>query len=193
MAGMTRYFPDARDARPGTVASAQGVAGAVDAMQRTLRGKGVKTRAGGQVIIQGGGEGSSSRRGAAIMKIGKFASLNADGNTMEVYLYDKATDGWEAATTTVYKPFELQAQFYNGETLTYADGTTRDYDVTDLEIKYQRRASWTESGDDYSVVEEITPLYRVGEWLYIVYDQYGNKIDDNNNSKGWMVNGDVSP
>ena len=53
--------------------------------------------------------------------------------------------------------------------------------------------TWEEEEVEYSVVEEITSLYEVGEWLYIIYDQYGNKVDANNIGRHWAVNGDVSP
>lgn len=187
MAGMQRYFPDPRDARAGTKVSAAGLAGTVDAMQRTLHGKGVKQRMGGSVLIQGGGDGGVG--GGRDFRLGKFVELNTDGNTMEVYLWN-GTD-WAEETTTIYKPMIFQEQMWNGQTIPDAIGVERSYDVTDLDIRYQRRATWEEDEVEYTEVQKITSLYEVGEWLYIIYDQYGNNVDDNNAGRHWAVNGDL--
>src|SRR6056297_3144913 len=129
MAGMTRYFPDPRDARKGTRVSAEGMANTVSATQRSIHGPGVKRMAGHMIVSGKSGRDSNATRGKE-SKLAKFDSLNSDGNTMEVYLRDRIADDWEEETTTVYKPYELQAQFYDGLTHTYADGTTRSFSAS---------------------------------------------------------------
>lgn len=182
---MKRYFADPRDARPGTAVSAAGLASTIDTMQRTVHGPGVK-RMGGHMFVSGNTGGGGAGSGGKESKLAKFASLNADGNTMEVYLWDTTTDTWATSTTTVYKPFELQAQYYDGLTHTYADGSTRTYSTSGLNKRYQRLASWNSGAS--TELQQITPPYRTSpeERLYIKRDAYGNLIEESS-SKAWAA------
>lgn len=124
----------------------------------------------------GGVGGGGGARGAA------FVSLNADGNTMEVYLWEGSA--WATSTTTVYKPYILRYSYWNGATIVYADGTSRTYDATALDKAYQRRATWTGGNTE---IQEITSPYGVGESLNIVTDMDGNMMDDNNAGRHWAA------
>jgi len=136
------------------------------------------------------GQGGLMGGGGAASLAGIFSSLNADGNTMEVNLWDG--NGWSANTTTIFKPPIFQAQAWNGETIVRSDGTSVTYDVIGLNMAYQRRATWTVDAVDYSEVQEITGPYEVGKILYIKIDCFGNMVDDNNGGRHWGVNEDYS-
>lgn len=120
--------------------------------------------------------------GGAKTRTGKFASLNADGDTMEVYLW--AGTDWEATTTTVYKPYKFRKTlFADGATHTFADGTSCTFNVTSLDAKYQRRRLWS----TYSEVQEITEAYEIGEKLALEIDNEGNYMDSNNAGRHWAA------
>ena len=133
--------------------------------------------------LAGGGGGGNDR-------LAKFASLNIDGDTMEVYLWN-GTD-WDVATTAVYKPIIFRVSGWNGATITDAAGMARTYSVTSLNIRYQRRATWTVDAVNYTEVQEITSLYEVGQKLYLKIDPTGYLFDDNNAGRHWGVNEDYS-
>lgn len=188
---MMRYFADSRDVRRGQPCNPEQYANLQEeTMRRIVPGAGVtKSQFGENVMINstatGGGRGNGNR-------LAKFASLNTDGNTMEVYLWNGAD--WELVTTTVYKPYILQYRYWNDLSLTYADGRVVTYDDTALNIRYQRRANWSEGGYDYEMVEEITPSYisTPGEELEISYNQIGELLDNNNAGRCWAVNGTLT-
>jgi hypothetical protein len=183
---MMRYFADSRDVRRGQPCNPEQYANLQEeTMRRIVPGAGVtKSQFGENLMINSTATGGG--RGGAIIKIGAFASLNADGNTMEVNMWN-GTD-WDATTSTIYKPMKFQEQMWNGLTLPDAIGVERTYDVTDLDIRYQRRATWTVDEVEYTEVQEITSLYEVGEWLYIIYDVCGNIVDCNNAGRHWAAN-----
>lgn len=187
---MPRYFPDPRDTQPGTEQSAELMRNTISQSMKQINPSssvGVK-RFGDNLILKG--NPVQRKAGNAFLYLAKFASLNSDGNTMEVYLYTPS--GFQITTTTILKPLELQAIFWNGKTLVNAEGKSFEYDAPSLDIKYQRRASWYEGIYLYHAVEEITPQYVVDGLLYVLRDPFGNMIDDNNLGRNWGVNGDSS-
>jgi hypothetical protein len=120
----------------------------------------------------------------------KVASLNADGNQIAVYMYDYVADAYEGSTKNIYKPPFLQYSEWTG-TVTYTDGTSVTYDVTDLDKKYQRRATWEDEEEvEQTEVQEITSPYAVNEVLYVIQDRAGNLIDANYAGRHWAVNED---
>jgi len=128
----------------------------------------------------GGGIGGGGSSGN--IRLAKFVSLNADGNTMQVLMQA----GLEESEATIYKPMKFQKQFYDdGETHWFSDGTEATFDTVDLNAAYQRRKNWSEGGDDYSEVQEITEAYDVGEWLHVVTDPFGDLVDNNNAGRHW--------
>ena len=127
----------------------------------------------GRVMRGGGG-------GGVVSTSGQFVSLNADGDTMEVYLWTGSA--WATSTTTIYKPYILRYSYWNGATITYADGSSRSYNATSLSKAYQRQATWTGGNSE---IQEITSPYGVGETLNIVGDIAGNLMDDNNAGRHW--------
>jgi len=133
--------------------------------------------------LAGGGGGGS-------VILAAFVSLNAGGDTMEVYLW--AGSGWSETTTTVYKPIIFRVSEWNGATITDAAGVARTYSVTDLDAKYQRRATWTVDEVEYTEVQEITSLYEVGQKLYMKVGAEGYYVDDNNAGRHWGVNEDYT-
>ena len=109
----------------------------------------------------------------------KVASLNADGNQIAVYMYDYVADGWEGTTKNIYKPDELQAAFWDGNTITGTDGSSVAYSSTGLDKKYQRKATFTDDGTQYTEEQEITPPYAVDGVLRVIQDR-GNVLVDMN-------------
>jgi hypothetical protein len=145
----------------------------------------------GQGMQQGGMAGGGGSGTGCYL--GLFSVLNADGNTMEVYLWDSATEAWALTTTTVYKPIEFQAQFWEGETVIGSDGSSITYTTTGLDKKYQRRATWIVDEVNYTEVQEITGPYGVQvSRLYIKVDPLGNLVDENNAGRHWGVNEDYT-
>jgi hypothetical protein len=141
-----------------------------------------------EVRRSGGGVGGGGGGGG--IRLAKFVSLNTDGNTMQVLM--QAGEGWAETQTTIYKPMKFQKQFYDdGETHYFSDGTEATFDTVDLNAAYQRRKNWSEGGDDYSEVQEITEAYEVGEWLHVVTDPFGDLVDNNNAGRHFGENGDL--
>lgn len=129
--------------------------------------------------LAGGGGGGNTLLAA-------FLSLDVGGDTMQVYLWDGT--GWEVNPTTVYKPIIFRVSEWNGATVTDAAGSARTYSVTGLDVRYQRRATWTIGAVIYSEVQEITSLYEVGQKLHLKIDPTGCLFDDNNAGRHWGVN-----
>ncbi len=134
----------------------------------------------GRQSMGGGGGG-----GGSVLYLGKFASLNSDGNTLAVYLYNYDTEAWATSTTNIYKPVNLRYDTWNGKTLTYADTTQRTYDASGLFKQYQRRASWVGGNTE---IQYITEMYYVDEILHIEKTQDGIYVDKNNAGRGWAAN-----
>jgi hypothetical protein len=125
-----------------------------------------------------------------LMYKAKVVSLNADGDQITVYLYDYSEAGWKSTTSSIYKPQFLQYSEWIG-TVTYTDGAEITYDVTDLDKKYQRRATWEdEEEEEQTEVQEITSPYAVDEILYCIQERNGDLIDMNFAGRHWAVNED---
>ena len=133
------------------------------------------------------GQGRQSRGGGgggAALYLGKVHSLDAGGDLINVYLYDYEADTWEVATTAIYKPHVLRYSVWNGASITYLDGTTRTYNATNLDKRYQRRATWVDGGTE---VQEITEPYFLNEWIWIMKTADNNLIDVNQAGRGWAA------
>lgn len=138
----------------------------------------------GQGGLMGGGAADKPADVTALY-LGKVHSLDADGDLINAYLYDYEADTWEVATTAIYKPHVLRYSVWNGATITYLDGTTRTYNATGLNKRYQRRATWTEGSTQFTEVQEITEPYSYGEWLWILTTPAGDMIDINQAGRAW--------
>jgi len=139
------------------------------------------------------GQGGLMGSGAAFnpadvtaLYLGKVHSLDADGDLINVYLYDYEADTWEVATTPIYKPHILRYSVWNGASITYLDGTTRTYNATNLNKRYQRRATWVDGGTK-TEVQEITEPYFLNEWIWIMKTTDNNLIDVNQAGRGWAA------
>jgi hypothetical protein len=130
-----------------------------------------------------GGGAAFNPEDAAKIYCGKVQSLDAGGNLINVYLYDYDTDAWEVSITQIYKPFVLMYSTWNGVTITYTDGTSRTYNATSLNKRYQRRATW----GIYTEIQYITEPYYAGEYLWLVKTQDGNYIDINQAGRSWAA------
>lgn len=139
----------------------------------------------GQGGIMGGGGAAFNPADVTALYLGKVHSLDAGGDLINVYLYDYEADTWEVATTAIYKPHILRYSYWNGATITYTDGTSRTYNATGLNIRYQRRATWTEDTTEYTEVQEITEPYAVDEWIFIAKTQDGDRFDTNQAGRAW--------
>jgi hypothetical protein len=93
----------------------------------------------------------------------KVASLDAGGDLINVYTWDYANNDWFATTTPVYKPVELMVSQFDGDTITYTDGSVITYSTTSLDATYQRRATWNSGAE--TEVQEITSPYAVGRQI----------------------------
>lgn len=133
----------------------------------------------GQGGLMGGGGGGGN------WEIGKVASLDAGGDLINVYLYNYGTGAWEGTLTQIYKPHILRYSYWNGATITYTDGTSRTYNATGLNKRYQRRATW--DGGSKTEVQEITEPYAVNEWLFIAQTQDGDRFDTNQAGRAWAA------
>jgi hypothetical protein len=103
-----------------------------------------------------------------------------------VYLWNGAD--WDVVTTTIYKPIIFRASEWNGKTVIDALGVAHTYSVTSLDIRYQRRSTWTIDSVDYTEVQEITSLYEIGQVLYAKNGAEGYYVDDNNAGRHWAAN-----
>jgi hypothetical protein len=121
----------------------------------------------------------------SVMSLGKVASLDSGGDLINVYLYDYEADVWGPGQTQVYKPQILRYSVWNGATLTYMDGTTRSYDATSLNARYQRRATW--NGGASTEVQYITEPYYLNEWIWLLKTQDDNYIDINQAGRSWAA------
>jgi hypothetical protein len=133
----------------------------------------------------GGESGSDNRPDLSVLSLGKLASLDAGGDLLNVYLYDYEADAWEVSVTQVYKPQILRYSVWNGATLTYLDGTTRSYNATSLNARYQRRATW--NGGASTEVQYITEPYYLNEWIWLLKTQDDNYIDINQAGRSWAA------
>jgi hypothetical protein len=117
---------------------------------------------------------------------------NADGNQLQVYMWNFATSSWGIAARYVYKPYALQYGSYVGETITYLDGREIYYDTTSLDKKYQRRATWEDDEEVmWTEVQEITPSYYPGEEIDVMMDRTGKLVDLNTGGKSWAAIGEA--
>jgi len=143
-----------------------------------------------QGMQQGGLMGGGTPNSATPMMLGRLDSIY-DGNILLVYLYDYDAGDWDAFMTAIYKPHLLRYDTWSTGSITYMDGTTRSYDVSDLDARYQRRATWEIDGDEYTEVQEITEPYFAGEWIWIFQTVDGALVDSNQGAHAWAVNGDI--
>lgn len=121
-------------------------------------------------------------------RMAQVVALDADGDRIEVYLWDNDTQAWETETTLVYKPQYLRASYWEGQTLTYTDGTAYSYNATGLDKTYQRQATW--DGGVETELQEITPPYGVGEEIMVTRDASGKLVDWNQASRQFAYLGE---
>ncbi len=170
-----RYFRG--EVRPGSPVTAEHIN---ETERRTFTGTGAgngvtMTRWGNSMLLRA--DGKQAGGGGVMVRVGRFVSLDADGDTMQVQLC--AGGDWQTETTTVYKPFELQASWWQDETITFADGETRSFDDDSgaLDVRYQRRATW--DGGVSTETQEITEAYAVNGKLLLISDGEGHLMDMN--------------
>jgi hypothetical protein len=111
--------------------------------------------------------------------MGKFSSLDSNGSTMQVYLWNWSTSAYDSTTTTVRKPEILIV--YSGSTIQWADGTEGSATTTAVEARYQRVLTI----DAYSETQNITPMYAISEIIYIERRPDGVYIDKNQAGRNW--------
>lgn len=125
---------------------------------------------------RGGGVGGGGGGG---LYMGKFSSLDSNGSTMQVYLWNWSTGAYASTTITVRKPEILIVS--SGVTITWADGTTGVATTTGVEARYQRVLTI----DAYSETQNITPMYGINEIIYIERRPDGVYIDKNQAGRNW--------
>ena len=122
-------------------------------------------------------------------RLAKLESLNADGDHINVYFWDFDADppAYETATTSISRPYALQATVWSGNTLVTADGRSIQYDVTGVDIDYQRNAVCATSGKEFEVIEEMQPPYYRNGLLLVKKDPAGNWVDTNGAGRTYVI------
>jgi hypothetical protein len=120
--------------------------------------------------------------------------LSADGDYLECVVYDPVTTTFGENVVYVVKPAILAASQWNGVTQTTLDtGTEYTYDATDLDITYQRRATWyvyneeTEEDDEFTETQEITASYYYHELIVACRTAEGILLDTNQAGRHWAA------
>jgi hypothetical protein len=115
-------------------------------------------------------------------RLAKIESLHENGDDINVYFwdFDAEVPGWEEDTSVVRKPYMLQPGIFTDGSFELADGRTVTYDISSgLDETYQRRATCTDSGQEFDVVEELQPPYAIDELLLVRKDAVGRDMDMN--------------
>jgi hypothetical protein len=112
----------------------------------------------------------------------------ADGEYLNCVLFDWATETFGATAFQVLKPYILAASSWHGVTqTTLGDGVEITYDATDLDITYQRRATWDTTETE---VQAITSPYFYHELILISRTSEGLLVDMNQAGRHWAATND---
>lgn len=94
---------------------------------------------------------------ATVITKGKVHSLSVGGaDNILVKLWDFNTDWWSSELTAIKKPRIFQPSWWDGETLTHADGRLISYTKIN---EYTRLAKWTDDDGDQEEYQAITEPY----------------------------------
>jgi hypothetical protein len=134
------------------------------------------------IAVDDGGRGRAGAGGGGGgggLYMGKFSSLDSNGSTMQVYLWNWSTSAYDSTTTTVRKPEILIVS--SGTTIEWADGTEGSATTTGVNARYQRNLTI----DAYTETQNITPMYATNEVIYIERRPDGVYIDKNQAGRNW--------
>jgi len=121
-----------------------------------------------------------------LMLRGKVHSLAADGNTINVYLYNFSTAAYLTATTAILKPFILRKDSWHDQIITYTDDTPNQYcTVSGVNAAYQRKVIWEVDEVEIEETQQITGPYAVNEILDIRLTRDGLLVDATNHGRHW--------